>query len=121
MGNYLCKDQADTIRPVGTVGSITGVKPVKINLIGFFLNADSRALLLYLQISGLDFEYVEINMLKGEHTTNEFKIAHPSMHLPIIQDGPQSVYGSTLIQMMHICNRYQNTPDMDRMNMSANL
>ena len=117
MGNYLCNDQVDT-RPVG---SIVGVKPGKINLIGFFLNSDSRALLLYLQISGLDFEYVEINMLKGEHMTTEFKIAHPSMHLPIIQDGSQSIYGSSLIQMMHICNRYQNSPQKDRMNMTANL
>ena len=82
MGNSLCKDQVDT-RP----GIIPGVKPNKINLIGFFLNADSRALLLYCQISGLDFEYIEINMLKGEHTTADFKKAHPSMHMPIVQDG----------------------------------
>ena len=27
----------------------------------------------------------------------DFKKAHPSMHMPIVQDGVQSVYGSTLI------------------------
>ena len=32
--------------------------------------------------------------------------AHPSGHLPIVQDRAQSVYGSTLIQMMHMSNRY---------------
>ncbi len=92
MGAALCKDQADT-RP----GIIPGCKPGKINIIGFSLNADSRALQLYCEISGLDYEYIEINMLKGEHTTADFKKAHPSMHMPIVQDGTQSVYGSTLI------------------------
>ena len=43
------------------------------------------------------------------------------MHMPILQDGVQSVYGSTLIQMMHICNRYQTTPEKDRMHMRENL
>ena len=41
--------------------------------------------------------------------------------MPILQDGVQSVYGSTLIQMMHICNRYQTTPEKDRMHMRENL
>ena len=101
MGAYLCKDQADT-RP----GYIPGVQQDKINIIGFALSADSRALQLYCMISQLEFEYIEINILKGEHKTPEFIKAHPSMHLPIMQDGPHSVYGSTMIQMMHICNRY---------------
>ena len=92
MGSSLCKDQAD-IRP----GIIEGVQLNKINIIGFSLNADSRALLLYCQISGLDFNYIEINMLRGEHQTEEFRKAHPSMSMPILQDGTQSVYGSCLI------------------------
>jgi len=62
MGSALCKDQADT-RP----GYIPGVNVDKLNIIGFSLNADSRALVLYCQISGLDMQYIEINMLKGEH------------------------------------------------------
>ena len=62
MGGALCKDQVDT-RP----GMITGALPDQLNIIGFSLNADSRALLLYCQISGLQMNYVEINMLKGEH------------------------------------------------------
>ena len=115
MGTSLCKEQVDT-RP----GVIKGVSADKLNIIGFSLNADSRALQLYCLISQLDFEYIEINMLKGEHKTEEFMKAHPSMHMPILQDGTHSVYGSTLIQMMHICNKYQKTLDLDRMNMRAN-
>ena len=79
MGNTLCKDQAD-MRP----GIIEGCSASKLNLIGFFLNADTRALTLYCQISDLDYNYIEINMLKGEHQTDKFKEAHPSMHLPIV-------------------------------------
>ena len=78
MGAYLCKEQVDT-RP----GHIRGVQQNKINIIGFALNADSRALQLYCLISQLEFEYIEINMLKGEHKTEEFVKAHPSMQVPI--------------------------------------
>ena len=116
MGTALCKDQADT-RP----RTVTGVAIGKVNVIGFFLNADSRALQLYCRISGLDYEYVEINMLEGQHQTEEFKSAHPSLHLPIVQDAYQSVYGSTLIQMMHLANRYQKTEEKDRLSMHPNL
>ena len=42
------------------------------------------------------------------------------MVLPILQDYHQSVYGSTYIQMMHMCGRYQPTVAKDRMNMIAN-
>ena len=106
MGASLCKDQAD-IRP----GLVIGFQPDKINIIGFCLNSESRALQLYCEISHLQYNYIEINMLKGEHRSEEFKSAHPSMHMPIIQDGVQSVYGSSLIQMMHIANRYQKEED----------
>ena len=74
-----CKESKD-YRP----GLIEGVKPDKINIIGFSLNADSRALQLYCDISHLDYNYIEINMLKGEHMKEEFKKAHPSMHMPIV-------------------------------------
>ena len=116
MGASLCCSEQANMRP----GYIRGIQQDKINIIGFALNADSRALQLYCLISQLEFEYIEVNMLKGEHKTDEFVAAHPSMHLPILQDGAHSVYGSTLIQMMHICNRYQTSVDMDRMNMRAN-
>ena len=93
MGAYLCKEQIDT-RP-GAM--IKGVKANKINIIGFSLNSDSRALILYCQLSGLEYETVEIDMLKGEHQTAEFREAHPSGHLPVVQDGVHAVYGSTFI------------------------
>ena len=102
MGTTLCKEQ-ENMRPTG---SITGVDPSKINIIGFTLNADTRALRLYCDIAGIDAKFIEINMLAGEHKKAEFTDAHPSGHLPIVQDRAQSVYGSTLIQMMHMSNRY---------------
>ena len=91
MGGALCKEQIDT-RPTPQ-----GLNRLKITITGFFLNSDTRALLLYCQIAGLDYDYTEVNMLKGEHTTEEFKLKHPSMHLPVLEDGPNGVYGTTLI------------------------
>ena len=112
----LCKDQADT-RPA----PIPGVNLNKINIIGFCLSPDSRALQLYCQASGLDYQYVEVNMLRGEHKSDKFKEAYPSGHFPILQDGFQAVYGSSFTQMLHIHNRHQTDERKDRMNMKNNL
>ena len=116
MGAALCKDQAD-MRPQ----TVKGVKYDKLNIIGFCLNPDSVALQLYCQASGLDFEYVEVNMIAGENKKPEFIEAHPSGHIPIMQDREQAVYGTSFIQMMHIYNRYQASGNKDRMNMKQNL
>lgn len=58
-------------------------------------------------------------MLKGEHQSDEFRIAHPSGHIPVLADGVQSVYGTTLIQMTHLANRYKRADE--RLNMRSNF
>ena len=72
----MCREQVDT-RPA--------IKfPKKLNVIGFNLNPDSRAMVYFCKLSWLEHEYHEVNMLKGEHLTEEFKTAHPSGVLPIL-------------------------------------
>ena len=79
-----------------------------IQVYGYLLNADSRALLLCLQISGLEnYEYIEVDMLKQEHTEDEFLSKFPSGTIPVMVEGNQTVYGTSQIQMQHICNRYE--------------
>ena len=56
-----CKESVD-MRPEHVY---KGVKTDRINIIGFFLNADTRALQLFCEISHLDYNYVEVNMMKG--------------------------------------------------------
>lgn len=62
MGGSMCGESTDT-RP----GVIAGKNKDKIQIFGFILNADSRALVLFCQIANLDFDYSEVDMLKGEH------------------------------------------------------
>ena len=56
----------------------------------------------------LEFDYAEINMLKGEQDSEEFKTAHPSGVIPILEDHGQIIYGSTFIMMAHIAGKYKN-------------
>ena len=80
----------------------------QIKLVGFGLNSDTYAMQLVLKKARLEFDYAEINMLKGEQDSEEFKTAHPSGVIPILEDKGQIIYGSTFIMMAHIAGKYKN-------------
>ena len=55
---------------------------------GYTLNADTRALLLCLQIAGLEnHEYHEIDMIKQEHENEEFLRKFPAGTIPVMVEG----------------------------------
>ena len=67
MGNYLCKDQADT-RPVSK----------KLTLWGDYVNADTKAILSVLMICNIEYEYRNIETLREEHkSSDEFAKVSP--------------------------------------------
>jgi glutathione S-transferase len=71
----------------------------KVKLIGFSLNADTYAMLLLLKKARIPFDYQEVNMLAGEHESEEFEQTHPCKYLPILQDGQAFIYGGTFIML----------------------
>ena len=110
MGGTLCPGQSDSRPRPASVQR--GVNKDRIEVYGYLLNADSRALLLCLRIAGLEnYEYVEVDMLKQEHQEEEFLRKFPSGTLPVMVEGQHTIYGTSQIQMQHICNRYQRAAE----------
>jgi glutathione S-transferase len=79
----------------------------KVKLIGFSLNADTYAMQLLLKKARIPYDYEEVNMLKGEHESEEFEKTHPCKYLPILQDGNAFIYGGTFIMITHLSNRFK--------------
>ena len=71
------------------------------------MNADSRAILLCLQLADLNYKYNEVDMLHKEHQQQEFLSRFPSGTIPVLVEGNNIVYGTSQIQMTHICARYE--------------
>ena len=71
------------------------------------MNAYSRAILLCLQLAELNYRYNEVDMLRREHQQDEFLSRFPSGAIPVLVDGKNIVYGTSQIQMTHICSRYE--------------
>ena len=81
MGNYLCKDQADT-RPVSK----------KLTLWGDYVNADTKAILSVLMICNIDYEYRNIETLREEHKrSDEFAKVSPIQEVPVITEGSYKI------------------------------
>lgn len=79
----------------------------KVKLIGFSLNSDTYAMQLLLKKARIPYDYEEVNMLKGEHESEEFEKTHPCKYLPILQDGNAFIYGGTFIMITHLSNRFK--------------
>ena len=114
MGNNLCLcEQQTNMRPQVV---IKGKNKELIELWGYLMNADSRAILLCLQIAGLEYQYKEVDMLKKEHQQDEFLSRFPSGTIPVLVEGNNIIYGTSQIQMTHICSRYEKASDKFFMN-----
>ena len=94
---------------------VAGKNKDAIMIWGYILNSDTRALILCLQIAGLKYEYKEVDMLQQEHLGEEFKTLFPSGTIPVLVEGNHTVYGTSQIQMTHICNRYKKAFDSFQM------
>ena len=85
----------------------------RLKIIGDPLYADTRALVLTCKFFNVPFKFTPVNTLVGEHRSDKFLKAHPCGHLPILVDGPQMIYGSMLIAMMHVCRKYDKIGQRD--------
>ena len=79
MGNTGCKicSPASDTRPEASMLTIWGD----------YINADTRAILSVLKISGQIYEYKNLNTLNNEHLSDKvFGEVNPSRELPVITD-----------------------------------
>ena len=78
---------------------------------GDLINSDTRALLIILRIASVDFTFVPVDTMKGEHKTDKFLKEHPSGFLPVLIDGDMRIYGDVLVQITHVARRFQKVND----------
>ena len=77
MGASLCKEQADT-RP----------KVRDLTIWGDYTNADTRAILAVLKITGQKYHFEQLNTLNNEHETDKrFVVISPNKEVPVITEG----------------------------------
>ena len=81
MGAQLCKEQTDT-RPATR----------QLTIWGDYTNADTRAILSVVKISGVNFQFKPLNTLYNEHETNkEFGDVSPTKDIPVITEGSYKI------------------------------
>jgi hypothetical protein len=90
----------------------------RLKVIGDPLFADTRALILTCKFFNVPFYFKSVNTLQGEHRSDKFLKAHPCGHLPILVDGPQMIYGSVLIAMLHVCRKYEKLGQRESLKMN---
>ena len=67
--------------------------------------------MLLCAIGEIEYDFIELDSLVGEHTTQEFKEKHPSLslgseELPVLVDGHLQISGGgSLTIIKHLCNR----------------
>ena len=92
MGGQLCQEQVNN-RP----------QSKQLTIWGDYINADTRAILAVMKIAGQDFEFKQINSLKGEHESNkEFEAISPSRDIPVITEGSYKIISGPVQYMTYL-------------------
>jgi glutathione S-transferase len=81
----------------------------RIKVYGDMMSQPSRAVLWFCLLNDLNYEFKLINILKGEHLTDEYKRINPHCKVPCIDDNGFIVYESHTI-MRYLKVKY-NLPD----------
>ena len=69
-----------------TKDGLVEVAPPQIRVEGDSLLADTRCLLLTLRYANLDFRFIEVDTMVGEHKSKAFLDEHPCGYLPVLVD-----------------------------------
>ncbi|XP_030380472.1 glutathione S-transferase 1-like [Scaptodrosophila lebanonensis] len=83
----------------------------KIVLYGIDLSPPVRACLLTLKALELDFEYKEVDLLKGEHMTEEFLKKNPQHTVPLLDDEGTLVWDSHAI-CCYLVDKYAKSDEL---------
>jgi len=77
----------------------------KMKVFGFKMSQPTRSILMLLQAESLDFEFVEVNALKGENRKPEFKSKFPSGLVPVIADIDGYAVEETAAILQYLCEK----------------
>lgn len=76
-----------------------------ITLYGFKMSQPTRSVLMLLQAEKLDYEFVEVNALKGDNRKPEFKSEFPSGLVPVIKDSDGFPVEETAAILQYLCEK----------------
>jgi len=77
----------------------------KLRVFGFKMSQPTRSVLMLLQAGGLDYEFVEVNALKGDNRKPDFKSKFPSGLVPVITDSDGYAVEETAAILQYLCEK----------------
>lgn len=55
-----------------------------LTIYGDYFNSDTRTLLAILEISGTQYSFMEVDVFKGDHKRDSYKMINPNSEIPTI-------------------------------------
>ncbi|CBY40411.1 unnamed protein product [Oikopleura dioica] len=80
-------------------------KPQIMKLYGFIASPPSRAVEITCKLAKVEYEFISLNLMKGEHMDKEFQALNPRHCVPTVVDGDLVLWESRAI-MQYIANQY---------------
>ncbi|XP_017087011.2 glutathione S-transferase 1 [Drosophila bipectinata] len=80
-------------------------------LYGMDISPPVRACKLVLRALGLEYQYKDVNLLAGEHLTEEFKRKNPQNTVPLLEDNGSPIWDSHAI-VCYLVDRYAKSDEL---------
>ncbi|KAL2513849.1 Glutathione S-transferase Z1 [Forsythia ovata] len=91
------------------MASVTGEDSKKLKLYSYWRSSCSCRVRIALKLKGLDYEYIAINLLKGDQKSPEFLKLNPLGYVPVLVDGDIVVADSFAI-LLYLEEKYPQHP-----------
>ncbi|KAK8618987.1 hypothetical protein V6N13_132957 [Hibiscus sabdariffa] len=81
----------------------------KLKLYSYWISSCSWRIRIALNLKGLQYQYIPVNLLKGEHFSPEFQKLNPIGYVPVLVDGDIVISDSFAI-FMYLEEKYPHIP-----------
>ncbi|XP_057999095.1 glutathione S-transferase 2-like [Hevea brasiliensis] len=109
MKNTNSKKRMLLVSYMGKLNAQVEEDPKKLKLYSYWRSSCSTRVRIALNLKGLSFDYVAVNMAKGEHSTAEYLKLNPLGYVPVLVDGDTVVFDSFAI-LMYLDDKYPQHP-----------
>ncbi|MBA0869945.1 hypothetical protein Goshw_005646 [Gossypium schwendimanii] len=82
----------------------------KLKLYSYWRSSCSFRIRIALNLKGLEYQYIPVNLLKGEQFSPEFQKLNPIGYVPVLVDGDMIISDSFAIFMVYLEEKYPQHP-----------